>query len=375
MKLGVLKEIVEGEKRVALVPKDVAHFVESGNEVMVEAGAGSAAFIDDSAYKDAGAGIAEGSKAVYEWGEVFPKVHEPVSDPASDIDEVGLLSSGSTLVSFFLPHESMESLKTMGEKGITLFSMNQIPRITRCQSMDALSSQATASGYKAAIRGASLHSRFFPMLMTAAGTLPPAKVLVLGAGVAGLQAIATALRLGAVVEAFDIRPEAKEEVESIGASFIDVRLDVEDAADEMGYAKEITQEEKEHEQEVLAERMSQTEVVITTAMVPGRRAPTLITEEMVKSMRSGAVIVDIAAEAGGNCELTEPGKTIEKYGVTIQGPLNLPSSVPFHASRMYSRNVRTFLDYILDEKEIKIDLEDEIVKATCLCHGGKVFIE
>jgi NAD(P) transhydrogenase subunit alpha len=375
MKLGVVTEIATGERRVAVVPKDVARFVEAGHEVRVQAGAGERAFIDDSLYRESGAEVAEDAKSVFGWAEVLPKVNGPILDTDSGVNEVGLFSKGSALVCFFLPHETPDVFQKLADQNITLFSMNRIPRFTRAQSMDALSSQATVSGYKAALLGAQLHSRFFPMLMTAAGTIPPAKVLVLGAGVAGLQAIATAMRLGAVVEAFDIRPEAKEEVESLGAKFIDVHIGVDDTADEMGYAKEISEEEKEREREVLVDHIRKTEVIITTALVPGKPAPRLITKEAVKSMRSGSVIVDLAAETGGNCELTEPGQTIERYGVVIHGPLNLPSTMPFHASRMYSKNVSTFLNYIIGQEALRLDFEDEIVKSTCLAHGGKVLHE
>ena len=372
MKIGILKESAPGERRVAVVPRDVAPLIEAGHPVRVESGAGARAFIDDAVYREAGAEVVDGPAAVFEWAEVFPRVNAPAIDEAAGVDEVAPMPSGAVCASFFLPNQTPETLRRIAGAGITLFSMNRIPRISRAQSMDALSSQATIAGYKAALIGADLHSRFFPMLMTAAGTIPPAKVLVLGAGVAGLQAIATAMRLGAVVEAFDIRPEAKEEVESLGAKFIDVHAGVEGAAQESGYAREVTEEERRREQEVLAERFRDTEVVITTALVPGRPAPRLVTGEMVRSMRTGTVIVDLAAEAGGNCELTEPGKTIAAGGVTIAGPLNLPATMPFHASRMYSKNITTFLRHVLPAGPEGIDLEDEIAGASCLAHEGKV---
>jgi len=375
MKIGILKEIIADEKRVALVPGAVGRLTDAGCEVMVQSGAGEGALITDEDYREAGAKVLGSPEEVCREAEVVPKVQRPVDDTTSGKHEAQMLRGGSVLVSFLLPHEDPELLNLLAERRITSFSMNLIPRITRAQSMDVLSSQATVSGYQAVLIGAIALGRFFPMLTTAAGTIAPAKVLVLGAGVAGLHAIATARRLGAVVEAFDIRPAVKEEVESLGAKFIDATVEAGETQDAGGYAKDISEEAKAREQAFIKEHVRGADVVITTALVPGKPAPLLVTEDMVEEMRPGSVVVDLAAETGGNCALTEPGREIVKYGVVIHGPLNIPSMMPFHASQMYSRNISNFLGLIVRDSEINLDFEDEILKVSCLTHDGKILYQ
>jgi NAD(P) transhydrogenase subunit alpha len=375
MKIGVLKEIVAGEKRVALNPGAVGRLSGAGCEVVVQSGAGEDAMITDEAYREAGAKILGSSQEVCSEADIIPKVQRPVNDTTVGKHEAQMMKEGLVLVSYFMPHEDPELLNLLAERRITAFSMNLIPRITRAQSMDVLSSQATVSGYQAVLIGATAVGRFFPMLTTAAGTIAPAKVLVLGAGVAGLHAIATARRLGAVVEAFDIRPAVKEEVESLGAKFIDVAIDAGETQDAGGYAKDISEEAKAREQAFIKEHVRGADVVITTALVPGKPAPLLVTEDMVSEMSPGSVVVDLAAENGGNCALTERGREIVKYGVVIHGPLNIPSMMPFHASQMYSRNISNFLGLIVQDSEINLDFEDEILKEACLTHDGKILYQ
>ncbi|MFQ6103083.1 MAG: Re/Si-specific NAD(P)(+) transhydrogenase subunit alpha [Candidatus Glassbacteria bacterium] len=372
MKIGVVKEIVGYEKRVALIPDALEKIVKAGYEALVQSGAGDGAMIRDGAYEDVGARIASGPQEVFSQADVVPKVQRPVHNEMEGKHEVEMMREGLILISLLQPHEDPGLIKRLIEKKITAFSMSLIPRISRAQSMDVLSSQATVAGYKAVLIGSASLGKFFPMLTTAAGTLAPAKVLVLGAGVAGLMAIATAKRLGAVVEAFDIRPAVKEEVESLGAKFIDIELEAGETQDEKGYAKEISQAAKEREQAVITEHVKNADVVITTAAVPGKKAPLLITEDMVKGMKPGSVIVDIAAATGGNCELSEPGKEVVKHGVVIHGPLNLASTIPLHASQMYSRNITNFLAQIIHENKLDLNLEDEVVRETCVTHDGKV---
>jgi NAD(P) transhydrogenase subunit alpha len=323
-------------------------------EVVVEPGAGDAASFPDGAYADAGAEIGAGA-----WdADIVVKVRKP-----SDA-EVERLRDGQVLVGFLQPLNDAEGIERLARRGVTAFAMESIPRITRAQSMDALSSQATVSGYKAALLAADRLPKFFPMLMTAAGTVAPAKVLVLGAGVAGLQAIATARRLGAVVTGFDVRPVVKEQVESLGATFLELGIRGEET--EGGYARELTEEEQRRQQDELSARMPEFDVVITTALVPGRPAPKLIPASAVAAMRPGSVIVDLAAEAGGNCELTEPGAEVERDGVTIVGLTDLPSTMPFHASQLYSRNVAAFLAHLAPDGELRLDFDDEITAQACV---------
>jgi proton-translocating NAD(P)+ transhydrogenase subunit alpha len=339
---------------VALVPDAVSRLAGSGFEVVVEPGAGAAASFPDDAYAEAGASL-DGSA----WdAEGVAKVRKPT------VDEVGRLSDGQILVGFLEPLTDPAGVERLADRGVHAFAMESIPRITRAQPMDALSSQATVSGYKAVLIAAERLPRFFPMLMTAAGTVAPAKVLVLGAGVAGLQAIATAHRLGAVVSGFDVRPVVKEQVESLGATFLDLGILGEETA--AGYARELTEDEQSRQQQELAARIPDYDVVITTALVPGRPAPRLIPADAVRQMRPGSVIVDLGAEAGGNCELTEPGEIVEREGVTLVGLTNIPSTMPFHASQLYARNVSALLQHLAPDGELALDWSDEITAGACV---------
>jgi NAD(P) transhydrogenase subunit alpha len=367
MVVGIPRETAPGERRVALVPEAVKRLAAAGVGAVVESGAGAAASYLDEDYRDAGAEVVDGADALYGRADVVCKVARPSPE------EVELLQRGQVLVGLLQPLVERELAAALAERGVTAFSMDAIPRVTRAQPMDALSSQSTVAGYKAALIAASHVGRFFPMLTTAAGTIPPAKVLVLGAGVAGLQAIATARRLGAVVSAFDVRPAVKEQVESLGARFLE--LDVQGAEGQGGYAVALSTDQHEREQELIAMSVADSDAVVTTALIPGRPAPVLVTEKAVAGMRAGSVIVDLAAEQGGNCELTVPGEVVERHRVTIVGLLNLPSSMPTHASAMYSRNVWAFLDNMLRDGELALDFEDEIVRETCVAHDGRVLKE
>src|SRR5215212_9061360 len=355
MRIGVPRETAAGERRVALVPELVGKLAPAGFEVLVERRAGQAASFPDAAYEAAGARLADD---VWSEAEAVVKVQNPTAE------EAGRLRAGQVLIGFLQPLTDAEGVERLAERGVVAFAMESIPRITRAQPMDALSSQATVSGYKATLLAAERLPRFFPMLMTAAGTVAPAKVLVLGAGVAGLQAIATAHRLGAVVSGFDVRPVVREQVESLGATFLDLGIVTEEAAG--GYARELTEEEQRRQQEGLEERIPEFDAVITTALVPGRPAPKLIPASAVEAMRPGSVIVDLAAEAGGNCELTEPGEEVVREGVTIVGTTNLPSTMPHHASQLYSRNVTALLLHLAPEGELGLDFDDEITAGACV---------
>jgi NAD(P) transhydrogenase subunit alpha len=339
---------------VALVPDAVSRLSAAGFEVVVEPGAGSDASFPDAAYGDAGASV---SGAVWD-ADAVAKVRKPTAE------EIGRLRSGQVLVGFLEPLTDTAGIERLAERGVHAFAMESIPRITRAQSMDALSSQATVSGYKAVLIAADRLPRFFPMLMTAAGTVAPAKVLILGAGVAGLQAIATAHRLGAVVAGFDVRPVVREQVESLGATFLDLGIVGEETAG--GYARELTEDEQRRQQEALEERIPDYDAVITTALIPGRAAPRLSPATAVAKMRPGSVIVDLAAETGGNCELTDPGDVVERDGVTIVGLTNLPSTMPFHASQLYARNVSSLLQHLAPEGELTLDWDDEITAGACV---------
>jgi NAD(P) transhydrogenase subunit alpha len=351
--LGVPKETAPGERRVALVPEAIRR-LPAGVEVVLERGAGAEAGFPDEAYAEAGASLVDDA-----WdADVVLKVQKPSAS------EAGRLREGAVLIAFLQPLTDREGVDRLAASGVTAFAMESIPRITRAQSMDALSSQATVAGYKAVVVAAERLPKFFPLLMTAAGTVAPAKVLVLGAGVAGLQAIATARRLGAVVAGFDVRPVVREQVESLGATFLDLGVRGEETAG--GYATELTPEQQQAQQEALQRAIADQDVVVTTALVPGRPAPKLITAEAVRSMRPGSVVVDLAAETGGNCELTEPGEEVVREGVTIIGPLNLPATMPFHASQLYARNVSALLDHLVADGELRLDWEDEITSGTCV---------
>lgn len=372
MKVGVPKEIVVGENRVALVPDAVGLLRKAGPQILFESAAGDGAFFPDRAYEAAGATIVSDPVALFTEADVVLKVQTPVLNPVLGKHEVELMREGTVLISFLQPLSHPDLVNRLVERKITSFSMDYIPRIARAQKMDALSSQSTVAGYKAVLIAASSLGKFFPMLVTAAGTVPPAKVLILGAGVAGLQAIATARRLGAMVQAYDIRPAAKEQVESLGGSFLAFDLVGEQTEDASGYARELTGESQEREKVLLGRHVPQADIVITTALIPGRRAPILITGEMVQEMKTGSVIMDLAAEMGGNCELTEPGRTVTKHGVIIHGQLNLPSTMPFHASHMYSRNISSLLLHLVRNGTLELDFNDPITNDTCVTHEGRV---
>lgn len=354
------RESAAGERRVALVPELVSRLVPNGFEVLVEAGAGEAASFPDASYEEAGARIVADT---YE-AEAVVKVQKPSAD------EAARLHQGQVLIGFLQPLTDKEGIERLAGRGVIAFAMESIPRITRAQPMDALSSQATVSGYKATLLAAERLPKFFPMLMTAAGTVAPAKVLVLGAGVAGLQAIATARRLGAVVTGFDVRPVVREQIESLGAGWLDLGVAGEETAG--GYAQELTEDEQRQQQEKLEERLPDFDVVITTALVPGRPAPRLIPAGAVAAMRPGSVIVDLAAETGGNCELTEPGEEAVREGVTIVGFTNLPSTMPYHASQLYARNVSALLHHLAPEGELVLDFDDEITAGACVTRKEEV---
>lgn len=363
MRIAVPVEKQPGEARVALVPDSVKKLAASGVEVAVEAGAGSkAGFLDDE-YKAAGAIITDRG-ALLSSADVLACVNRP--EPA-DFDR---LKAGAVIIGFLKPLDEPAALEPVVARQLTAFAVELVPRITRAQSMDALSSMATVSGYKAVIIAADHLPRMFPLLMTAAGTVPPAKVLVLGAGVAGLQAIATARRLGAVVEAYDVRAAAGQDVKSLGAKFLEVDLGSIETQDAGGYAKELSPEALKLGRDMVTKRAAQSDVVITTAQIPGRKAPLMLTAEAVNGMRPGSVVVDLAASTGGNCELTQAGETVDHNGVLILGPLNLPATVPAHASQLYSRNLTTFLGLIVDKGNLKIDMADEILKGACVSYQG-----
>lgn len=369
MHLGIVKETASGETRVALLPDTIKSLVAKGLEVSVEAGAGVAAGASDEAYKQAGAIITEDRAKLLGTADILPVVNCPT---ATDQKK---LKPGAVLVGFLRPLDAPEDLSPAIEHGVTLFATELVPRITRAQAMDALSSMATVAGYKAAILAADMLPKLFPLLMTAAGTVPPAKVFVIGAGVAGLQAIATARRLGAVVEAYDVRAAAGEQVQSLGAKFLKIDLGALETEDKGGYAKELSEEALNLGRDLIAKTAAYSDVIITTAQVPGRRAPLLIRKDAVEAMRPGSLIVDLAAPAGGNCELTQPGLTIQVNGVTIVAPMNLPVTVPVHASQLYSRNISNFLQLILRDGAVSLDFNDEILAGSCVAHQGKIVNE
>ena len=364
MTIAILAESRPGERRVALVPDAVRHYRKRGWELRLEAGAGVAASILDRDFEEAGVTLFPGREALLDGAGVVLKVQPPSAG------EVAALPRGCVLVCHLNPLAAPGAVEELAAREVTAFAVELIPRITRAQKMDVLSSQATVAGYKAVLNGAGAMTRFLPMLTTAAGTVRPARAMILGAGVAGLQAIATARRLGAVVSAFDIRPAVKEQVESLGAKFLEAALD-EGSEDEGGYAKALSEEQHRAELELIAAHIGGHDLVVTTAQIPGREAPVLITEEMVSTMRPGSVIVDLASETGGNCEATVAGRSVERDGVTVMGPMNLPAELPYHASRMYARNLAALVDHLFDD-DGAIDHEDEITAATCVTHGGEV---
>jgi proton-translocating NAD(P)+ transhydrogenase subunit alpha len=359
MRVGIPRETTQGERRVALVPESVGKLAATGFEFVVEQGAGDAASFPDAAYTEAGAALGDPWEA-----DGVVKVRKP------SVEERARLRSGQLLIGFLEPLSDQAGIEALATAGVTAFAMESLPRITRAQSMDALSSQATVGGYKAALLAADHLPRFFPMLMTAAGTVPPAKVLVIGAGVAGLQAIATARRLGAVTTGFDVRPVVREQIESLGANWLD--LGVTGGEAEGGYARELTPEEMQAQQQALEGRIADFDVVITTAAVPGRPAPKIIPASAVEAMRPGSVIVDLAADSGGNCELTEPGAIVERSGVTLVGLTNLASTMPYHASALYSRNIQALLLHLAPEGELTLDWSDEITSGACVAGRQEV---
>jgi len=368
MKIGVPKEIVSGETRVALAPSLVQALIRDKHEVLVEQGAGTAASFLDEQYTKAGANILSSARAVYSESDLILKVRPPL------MSEVEFMREGKAYIGFLAPMANPETVLALARRGVTAFSMEYIPRITRAQSMDALTSMATVAGYKAVLLATEHLGKMLPLLMTAAGTIPPATILVLGAGVAGLQAIATAKRLGAKVEAYDVRAAVKEQIKSLGATFIEIESS-EDAETKGGYAKEQSPEFIRKQQEVLSSRMPKVNVVIATAQVFGKRAPVIITEAMVKLLQPGSVIVDVAAEQGGNCELTEPGKTVTRNGVTIIGATNLPASIPVDASMLYAKNVINLFKHLYPKFDSSPDFTDEIVSGACITRGGEIVNE
>jgi H+-translocating NAD(P) transhydrogenase subunit alpha len=369
MKVAVVKETRLGESRVALVPQGVKALVKAGLEVVVERGAGVSAGVTDDQYRESGATVAESASAALAGADLLVHVNPPsVSDP----DELAGLSRGAVLVSFLNPLGDAALVRRLADTGITAISMELVPRITRAQSMDALSSQATVAGYKAVLLAADSLPKFLPMFTTAAGTIRPGKTLVLGAGVAGLQAIATARRLGSVVEAFDVRPAVKEQVESLGAKFLEAAEEV-TAEGEGGYAAELSEDQHQKELDLIAGAITEADIVITTAQIPGRRAPLLITEEMVATMRPGSVIVDLASETGGNCAATKSGEVVIAHGVQVMGPLNLSATIPVHASQMYSKNVVTLLGELIGENgELSLDFDNDVVGPATVTHDGQI---
>jgi NAD(P) transhydrogenase subunit alpha len=369
--IAVPREMRPGETRVAATPETVKRFVKEGFQVAVEAGAGERAFFADAQYGAAGAKVVEGA-AVYAGADIVLRVAAPGPSDGVAADEVTPLGEGALLIGFLAPHKNHEMVRRLAARKVTALSMELVPRISRAQTMDALSSQASIGGYKAVLLAASHLGKYFPLLMTAAGTIQPAKIVVMGAGVAGLQAVATARRLGAMVEVSDIRAAVREEVESLGGRFIELPPMEEKGEGAGGYARQVSEEFLRKQREIVAERVAQADVVITTALVPGKPAPKILTEEMVKRMRSGAVVVDLAVEQGGNCELTVAGETVVRHGVTILGPHNLPATVPQDASTLYARNLQNLILLVSKKGELKLDFEDEIVRGALLTHAGEV---
>ena len=365
MKVTVLRETRPGENRVALVPGNLKELKKAGIDVIVERGAGEASGFSDQEYRDGGAEVAPDARSALAGATVVAKVQAPTDE------EIGALQRGSVLISLMNPLGNPAIAERLARAAVTSFALELVPRTTRAQSMDVLSSQATIAGYKAVLLGASELSKLLPMLMTAAGTIRPGKALVLGAGVAGLQAIATSRRLGAKVEAFDVRPAVKEQVQSLGATFLETEHEV-TAEGEGGYAKELSEEQHKRELELIAKHIKDADLVISTAAIPGRRAPILITDEMIRSMRPGSVVMDLAAETGGNCTLTQAGRTVVENGVKIIGPVNLPAQVPAHASQMFGKNVATFLRELVKDGQLVVDMNNDVVGPTCLTHEGEI---
>ena len=366
MKISIPKETIHGETRVAATPQSVKELIKAGYEVNIETGAGTSSFISDDDFKNAGANIVNSTNELFKDSDIIIKVAAPTSD------EIELMPKDSILVSFFQPTIELEKVKSISNKKITGLSMHLVPRTTLAQKMDALSSQANIAGYKAVLMGSSHMNVYMPLLMTAAGTIRPAKVLILGAGVAGLQAIATAKRLGAQVEAFDVRPEVKEQVESLGAKFVEVSSESDDGVGEGGYAKETSDEYKQKQQELIKEHISKADMVVTTALIPGRKAPILIGKDVVELMKPGSVIMDLAAENGGNCEVTEKDKIITHNDVIVDGTSNIPATMPVHASELYAKNISALVLYMTKENNLNLDMDDEIISGSTFTHEGTI---
>jgi NAD(P) transhydrogenase subunit alpha len=372
MIVGIARESFPGERRVSLVPAVIPSLTKAGLEVVVEAGAGREAGYLDAEYADKGARILPARGDVFRTADIRVQVLCHGSNDKTGREDLPLFHSGQILIGFLRPLGSLETIQEVAAKGVTTFSVELMPRTTRAQSMDALSSMATISGYKAVILAADTLPRLFPMLTTAAGTITPGRVLVIGAGVAGLQAIATARRLGAVVSAYDLRPAVKEQVQSLGGRFVELPIEAKDAQDAGGYARAQDEDFYRRQRELLGKVVAESDVVITTAVVPGMKSPVLVTKEMVAGMGPGSVIVDLAAERGGNCELTRGGETVIEHGVSIIGMYNLASTVPYHASQMYARNVSAFLLHLVKDGKLQLNMQDEIVRETLLTEGGEV---
>ena len=372
MIIGVPRESYPGERRVSLVPMVLPTLAKAGFEVLVEAGAGVDAGYPDNHFMEKGARVVSTRAEVFAGADIIVQVLCYGSNDINGRDDLPLLRKGQVLVGFLRPFGSLEVIQEIARAGVTSFSVELIPRTTRAQSMDALSSMGTICGYKAVLVSAETLPRIFPMLTTAAGTITPARVLVIGAGVAGLQAIATARRLGAVASAYDLRPAAKEQVQSLGGRFIELPLEAKDAQDARGYGTAQDESFYQRQRELLGRVIHDSDVVITAAVIPGKKSPVLVTEEMVKGMAPGSVIFDLAAERGGNCELTHTGQTIVRHGVTIIGAINLASGVPYHASQMYARNITAFLSHLFNEGKLRMDLDDEILRETLLTNDGEI---
>ena len=372
MVIGVPVEITNGERRVAVIPATVKELIKNGLIVKIQSGAGIGSFISDAQFKDAGADIISSAEELFSLSDMIVKVNHPEMNAQSDNHEVDMMNEGSAFVSFFQSTKETNLVKKLQDKKITAFSMHLVPRTTLAQKMDALSSQSNIAGYKAVLMGAVHIGKYMPLLMTAAGTIQPSKVLIIGAGVAGLQAIATAKRLGAQVEAFDVRPIVKEQVESLGAKFVEVPANENDGVGEGGYAKETSVEYKQKQAELLKVHIAKSDLVITTALIPGCPAPKIITAEMVDGMKGGTAIMDLAAENGGNCDYTQPGEIFDHKGITIDGTLNIPGSMPIHASQVYAKNISALISYMCPEGELNLDMDDEIISGSMFTHNGEI---
>ena len=371
MIIGIPREILEGENRVAVVPDVASKLIKAGFQIHVQKDAGLKAGFTNDKYESAGVKVIDNVEEIFNSSDIILKVQRPQVNPEINKHEIDLIKKGTLLITFLYPLHYYDLASQCAKKEIDVISMDMIPRTTLAQKMDALSSQANISGYKSVLITANLLGKIFPLMMTAAGTISPAKVVIMGAGVAGLQALGTAKRLGAVVEVSDIRPAVKEEVQSLGGKYIEVETDA-SMEDERGYAKEASEEFLKKQKELIFKHVTEADIVITTALVPGKKAPVLVTEEMVKNMREGSVILDMAVEFGGNCEVSEKGKTVKKYGVTVVGEPNLPSLVPYHASEMYSKNILNLISYLNKEGKVELNLEDEIVKGSLITYKGEI---